>query len=57
MGYVIKDGRSRVRFPTRSMKFPIVILSAALWLCGRLGLYKKWVPEMFLGQKATGVKG
>jgi hypothetical protein len=39
---MLQAGRSRVRFPTRSMDFLIdLILPVALWPWGRLTLYQK----------------
>ena len=38
-GTALQAGRSRVRFPMVSLEFFIdMILLAALWSCGRLGL-------------------
>jgi hypothetical protein len=51
-GTMLQTGRSRVRFPIRSSDFSIyLILLAALWPWGRLSLYQKWVPGIFLGVK------
>ena len=45
-------GRSRVRFLMALAKFFIyIILPATLYLRGRLSLYQKWVPGIFLGGK------
>jgi hypothetical protein len=53
-GSILQAGRSRVRFPMRSLDFSIdVILPAALWLWNQLGLYQKWVPGIFLGVKGS----
>jgi hypothetical protein len=52
LGTMLQAGRSRVRFPMKSLDFSIdLILSAALWLRGLLSLYQKWVPGIFLGVK------
>jgi hypothetical protein len=51
-GTMLQAGRSRDRFPLRSLDFSIhLILSAALWPWGRLSLQQKWVPGIFLGVK------
>jgi hypothetical protein len=51
-GKHIQTGRTRFRFPIRSLHFSFdLILPAALWPWGRLNLYQKWVPEIFLGMK------
>jgi hypothetical protein len=51
-GTTLQAGRSPVRFPMRSLNFSIaLILTAALWLWGRLSLQQKWVPGIFLSVK------
>jgi hypothetical protein len=53
-GTMLQAGRSPVRFPMRSLDFFFnwPNLSAALWPWGRLSLYQKRVPEIFLGVKS-----
>jgi hypothetical protein len=51
-GTMLQAGRSRFRFPMRSLDFSIdQILPPALYDWGRLSLYQKWVPGIFLGVK------
>jgi hypothetical protein len=51
-GTMLQAGRSWVQFPMRSLDFSIEqILPAALWPWGRLSLYQKWIPGLFLGVK------
>jgi hypothetical protein len=49
-GTMLQAERSHVRFPMRLLGFSIgLILSAALWSCGRLGPWQKWISEIFPG--------
>jgi hypothetical protein len=51
-GTMLQAGRSRVRFPMRSVDFSGgPVLPAALWPWSRLSLQQKWVPGIFLGIK------
>jgi hypothetical protein len=49
---MLQAGRSRGRFPMRSLDFSIdLILPVSLWPWSRLSLWKKRVPVIFLGVK------
>jgi hypothetical protein len=51
-GTTPQTSRSRVRFPMVSLEFfTDTIFPVALWPWGRLSLYQKWVPGLFLGGK------
>jgi hypothetical protein len=51
-GSMSQAGRSRFRFPMRSLDFSFkLFLPTALWPWGRLSLWQKWVPGIFLGLK------
>jgi hypothetical protein len=46
---MLEAGRSRVRFPMKSLNFAIdLFIPGSLWLWGRLSLCQKWVPGIFL---------
>jgi hypothetical protein len=52
-GIMQQAGMSRVRFSMRSLDFSIdLTLPAALCSWGRLSLWQKWVPGIFLGVKS-----
>jgi hypothetical protein len=49
---ISQDGKSQVRFPIMSLDISIdLTLAAALWPWGRLSLYQKRVPGIFLRGK------
>jgi hypothetical protein len=51
-GTMLQAARSRVRF-AMSLDFSVyLILPAELWIFGRLSLWQKWVPGIFLGVKS-----
>jgi hypothetical protein len=51
-GIMLQAGRSRVRLWMRSLEYSIDInLPAVLWPWGRLSLWQKWVPGIFLWVK------
>jgi hypothetical protein len=53
-GSVLHAERYRVRFPMWSLDFWLDLnLPAALWRWGRLSLWHKWVPGIFLGVKGS----
>jgi hypothetical protein len=53
-GTTLQAGSSRVRFAMTSLDFSIKqILPTALWPWGRLSLWKKWVPGIFLRVKGS----
>jgi hypothetical protein len=48
-GNMLRAERSQFWFPMSSLDFSIdLILPAALWPCGQLSLYQKWVPGILL---------
>jgi hypothetical protein len=55
--YLYEIKSSRLRFPMRSLDFSIdLIVPAALWPWGRLSLWQKWVPGIFLWGKGLSAR-
>jgi hypothetical protein len=51
-GTMLQAERSRVRFPMRSLCLSVDLMCpAVLWPWGRLSLWQKWIPGIFLGLK------